>query len=175
MCAKSLTSVDSGWFMTRSTSMPSNEMLFSMGRMDRGVPCRMSYFPISNNLPQCPKHLTLACKLSSYHLQGLEIVLCRFNRCASLGHADIAMTLRAGPSEIRLTICIMICQVQTAVDTYGIGMACISANAELRKLTQMLLRFTMNYDAAGLTRCCILSASKHGVFMAHLTYLQLVI
>ena len=33
-----LTSVDSGWFMTLSTSIPSKEMLFSIGRIDSGVP-----------------------------------------------------------------------------------------------------------------------------------------
>ena len=58
-----VTSVESGWFITLSTSIPSYEMLLSMGRMGMGVFLRMSYFPISSSLPQLPRHLTLACKV----------------------------------------------------------------------------------------------------------------
>ena len=54
--------VSSASLKTLSRSMPSNPMLRSIGRMDSGVPLRMSYLPISSSLPQLDKHLTLACK-----------------------------------------------------------------------------------------------------------------
>ena len=48
----------------RSRSMPSKAQLRSMGRMLRGVPFRMSYFPISSRRPLSARHLTVACKRS---------------------------------------------------------------------------------------------------------------
>ena len=55
-----------GSLTMRSRSMPSKAQLRSMGRMLRGVPFRMSYFPISSKRPLSARHLTVACAGVAY-------------------------------------------------------------------------------------------------------------